>query len=171
MQRKIDAVLGAISTVAAVISGMVIFVMMVMVTLDAIGRKFLVTVPGALEFSEAMMVAVVFLALIAVQRYRENVFVGIATRNLPPRGKALLDAIHATVAIVMFGIFAWIGFERAIDSWEIREFRIATIMVPIWPFRWFIPFGLVLLCLQLAATAFEDFRSSTPHDEGSLPSV
>jgi len=154
-----DRILDRIAETSAFLSGMVIVVMMVMITGDAVGRKFGFPVPGGLEFSEAMMVAIVYLSLMAVQRHRENVFVSIATHKLSRRATALLDTVTSFLALVLFAIFTWIALEKALEAFSIREYRVAAITVPIWPFRFFIPFGLGLLCLQMAATVVQNWRS------------
>lgn len=154
-----DRILDRISETFAFLGGMVIVIMMIMITIDAIGRKFGLPVPGGLEFSEAMMVAIVYLSLMAVQRHRENVFVSIATNRLSRRATALLDVVTAILALALFAIFTWIALEKALDAYSIREYRVAAITVPIWPFRFIIPFGLALLCIEMVATVARAWRS------------
>ncbi len=158
MPPRLDRLMERVSTATVVLSGLVIVLMMVMITVDAIGRKLGYPVPGGLELSEAFMVACVYLALMSVQRHRENVFVSIASSGLSPRTQALLDAVTAVLALALFLVFTWVAVGKAWDAFLQREFRIATIMVPIWPFRWLIPVGLALLCAQLVATAVEEWR-------------
>jgi TRAP-type C4-dicarboxylate transport system permease small subunit len=158
MPSSLDRFLERISSATVVLSGLVIVLMMVMITGDAIGRKLGYPVPGGLELSEAFMVACVYLALMSVQRNRENVLVSIASSGLSPRRQALLDAATAVAALALFLVFTWVAVGKAWDATLQREFRIAAIMVPIWPFRWLIPIGLALLCVQLAATAVEEWR-------------
>lgn len=162
MPSRIDRILDRLATATALLSGFVIVIMMAMITVDALGRKLGHPVPGGLELSEAMMVATVYLALMSVQRGRENVFVSLVTHNLSPRTQARLDVLAAILALAVFAVLAWIAFGRAWDATLAREYRIAAIEVPIWPFRWFIPLGLVLLCVQLLADAVRDWRASRP---------
>jgi TRAP-type C4-dicarboxylate transport system permease small subunit len=154
-----DRVLDRISETSAFLSGMVIVVMMVMITIDAVGRKFGFPVPGGLEFSEAMMVAIVYLSLMAVQHHRENVFVSIGTHKLSRRANALLDTTTSLLALALFAVFTWIAMQKALDAYSMREYRVAAIKVPIWPFRFVIPFGLALLCVQMVVTVVQDWRS------------
>jgi TRAP-type C4-dicarboxylate transport system permease small subunit len=106
-----------------------------------------------------------------VQRNRENVFVSIVTRSLSPRTQCLLDAIAALLALTVFAILMGIAFGRAWEAYLAREFRIAAIQVPIWPFRWLIPLGLALLCLQLLANVIQDWRASRPSRGDFLPEI
>lgn len=166
-----DRILKNISTVSAMASGIVLLIMMVMITVDAVGRKLGHPVPGGLELSEAMMVVTVYLALASVQYHRENVFVSIATHRASPRTKAVLDVAASLVALALFAWLAWIGWVRAMDAFAMGEYRIAAVRVPIWPFRFAIPLGLILLCIQLAATAVQDWRRPHPATDEALPGV
>jgi TRAP-type C4-dicarboxylate transport system permease small subunit len=142
----------------AILGGMTVFILMTMVTIDAIGRKTFGSLPGALEFSEAIMVPIVFLPLMFVQTKREHVFVSVVTAGLPIRWQCFLDALAALTGAVIFGFLTWLALIKAIDSTAIGEYRVAVITVPIWPFRWFIPFGTGLMVLQLLSTAREELR-------------
>jgi TRAP-type C4-dicarboxylate transport system permease small subunit len=141
----------------ALIGGMVIVILMTMISLDALGRKTFGALPGALEFSEALMAPAVFLPLMFVQMKRENVFVGAATLWLSPRAQSVLDGIAAVVGIGVFGFLTWLALNSALASFAIREYRVAIVDVPIWPFRWMIPIGTGFLVFQLVLTAFEEF--------------
>jgi TRAP-type C4-dicarboxylate transport system permease small subunit len=141
----------------ALIGGMVIVVLMMMISLDALGRKTFGALPGALEFSEALMAPAVFLPLMFVQMKRENVFVGAATLWLSPRAQSFLDGVAALVGIGVFGFLTWLALNSALASFAIREYRVAIVDVPIWPFRWMIPIGTGFLVFQLVLTAFEEF--------------
>lgn len=166
-----DRVLDRIATVSSLLSGAVIMLMMVMIVVDAVGRKYGYPLPGGLELSEAMMVAVVYLSLMAVQRHRENVFVSIVTHAVPPRGQAVLDAVAGMIALCVCLVFTWVSWGRAWDAYLMGEYRVAAIEVPIWPFRFFIPFGVALLCIQLVAGIIRDLKSTRPAREEYLPDM
>lgn len=151
----------------ALIGGCVVFVLMVLVAADALGRKLWTAVPGALEFSEAMMVPAVFLPLMFIQMKREHVFVSAATTHLSIRKQALLDGIAALVGVAVFGLLTWLALEKAYLAWVVGEYRVALISVPIWPFRWLIPLGTGLMVFQLLLTALEEFGRAFGSDEPS----
>lgn len=141
----------------ALAGGMIIVILMAMIALDALGRKTFGALPGALEFSEALMAPAVFLPLMFVQMKRENVFVGIVTHWMPPRSQAFLDGLAALVGLGIFGFLTWLALNSALASFAIREYRVAIVEVPIWPFRCMIPIGTGFLVFQLALTAIGDF--------------
>jgi TRAP-type C4-dicarboxylate transport system permease small subunit len=154
----------------ALAGGFVVFLLMLMVAADAIGRKIWSAVPGALEFSETLMVPAVFLPLMFVQMKREHVFVGVVTDHLRPQTRAWLNGIAAVVGIVVFGFLTWLAFDKALQATIVGEYRVAVISVPIWPFRWFIPLGTGLMVFQLALMAYEEFRHAMGGEPPPEPS-
>jgi TRAP-type C4-dicarboxylate transport system permease small subunit len=149
----------------AVIGGFVVVILMVMESLDALGRKTFGALPGALEFSEALMVPAVFLPLMFVQMKREHVFVGVVTLGFPVRVQAFLDGLAAVVGALVFILLTWLGIDKALDATAVFEYRVAIISVPIWPFRWIIPLGTALLVVQLILTAVYEFGRAFGKDE------
>lgn len=155
----------------ALAGGMVIVVLTAMISIDAVGRKTFGALPGALEFSEALMAPVVFLPLMFVQMKREHVFVAVATAWMSPRAQAFLDGAAAMVGVVVFSFLTWLALRTAFNAFVIREYRVAIISVPIWPFRWMIPLGTGLLVFQLILTATEEFSRACSKDEPPRPSA
>lgn len=152
----------------AILGGFIVFLLMMMVTADALGRKTYGALPGALEFSEALMVPAVFLPLMFVQMKREHVMVSVVTMGLPNRAQCFLDAVAALIGALIFGFLTWLALVKAIDATLSWEYRVAMISVPIWPFRWFIPLGTGLMVLQLLLTAIEEFRRTFGAEEPSM---
>ncbi len=150
--------LEALATWLALAGGFIVVILMVMETLDALGRKTFGALPGALEFSEALMVPAVFLPLMFVQMKREHVYVGVVTLGLPSRVQCFLDGQAAVIGILIFGFLTWLACIKALDATMIGEYRVAIISVPIWPFRWFIVLGTGLMVLQLVLTAIHEFK-------------
>ena len=155
--ERANRVLERLSFGMAMAGGLVVIVLMVLMTADAIGRKTLGAVPGALEFTEALMVGAVFLPQMYVQRHREHVLVTVTTDWLPRRVRFAIDGLAAGVGLVVFALLTWLAIGKAWDAWLVKEYRVAIITVPIWPFRWLIPLGTGFLCLQLVLTMIQDF--------------
>lgn len=156
-----NRILEAVATWMATIGGMTVALLMMLILADAFGRKLGMPVPGALEFSEAAMVLVVFLPLMYVQMRGEHVFVGALTQKLPQRVQAFLDGMNALIGVGIFALLTWLATEKAWEAWLANEYRVAAVNVPIWPFRWLIPLGTGLLSLQLVLTALEELTEAT----------
>lgn len=149
----------------AIAGGFVVFLLMLLMVADAVGRKAWGGVPGAFEFSEALMIPAVFLPLMFVQYKREHVFVSVATLTLSNRVQCFLDAIAALIGMAIFAFLTWLAVDRAIDATRINEYRVSIIPVPIWPFRWVIVLGLGLMVLQLLVTAIDEFQRAFGEEE------
>ena len=162
---RAQSTLESLANWMALAGGFTVFLLMLMVSIDAIGRKTFGALPGALEFSETLMVPAVFLPLMFVQMKREHVFVGVVTAWLSPQRQALLDGIAAVIGMLLFGLLTWLALGKAIDAFSTGEYRVAVISVPIWPFRWIIVLGTGLMVFQLALTALEEFARAA----GRLP--
>jgi TRAP-type C4-dicarboxylate transport system permease small subunit len=155
--KRVDHALERFAEWLALIGGLVVVALMFMVAIDALGRKTFGALPGALEFSEALMVPAVFLPIMFVQLRREHVMVNVATAHLPLRIQAFLDGLMAILGMGIFVLLTWLSMVKALDAFAIREYRVAIIDVPIWPFRWFIPLATALMVLQLFLTALHEF--------------
>ncbi len=164
MQRA-NRALEVLAESMALAGGFVVFLLMLMVAIDALGRKVATALPGALEFSEVLMVPAVFLPLMFVQMKREHVYVGVVTMGLSVRAQAFIDAVAAVIGVILFGLMTWLALDKAIDTTRIGEYRVALISVPIWPFRWIIPLGTGLMVFQLALTAIEEFSRAFGAEE------
>lgn len=166
--KATNSVLEKFAEWLAILGGFIVFLLMLMVTIDAIGRKTWAALPGALEFSEAMMVPIVFLPLMFVQMKREHVMVSAVTMALPNRVQCLLDALAALIGALIFGFLTWLAVIKALDATRVWEYRVAMISVPIWPFRWFIPLGAGLMVLQLLVTVADELGRAFGKDEPSM---
>ena len=69
-QPKSRTLLESLAEWLAILGGLVVVILMFGMVIDALGRKTLGALPGALEFSEALMVPAVFLPLIDARQTR-----------------------------------------------------------------------------------------------------
>lgn len=166
---RLERALERLAEWLALAGGFIVVFLMILITVDALGRKFLQSVPGALEASEALMVGAIFLPLMYVQLRREHVYVTIATQRLPLAVQAAIDAIVALVGFGLFVLITWLTVKKAYDSFLIREFRAGMILFPVWPFRWLIPIGTGFMGLQLAVTFVQEVRNVLHPSEKAVP--
>lgn len=121
---------------------------MFLVSADAIGRKLGVTVPGAYSITELFISGLVFGGIVYAQANNIHLYVGMLDNVLPPIGRLLTDLLGLLVGFVATWLIAWFGFQTAIDSWNVGEISESTIDVPVWPSRFILAIGSLLLCLQ-----------------------
>jgi TRAP-type mannitol/chloroaromatic compound transport system permease small subunit len=118
---------------------------------DVVGTKFLdYPVPGTLEFTESTMVLIVFGALAYAQQRRAHIRVELLYGHAGPRGKSFMEVVTHVVAFAFFALLAWQGIGELRYSWEIREATMGTVRFPLYPARFLLVLGAVLLLLRLA---------------------
>lgn len=147
MPRRI---VGVISQVLAVISAGFIMVIMLIMVADVMQRYFTgSSLAGALEYSEVLMVGVIYLGLAFAQRKGDHIGVDIFINRMPTRAAQLLEA---TGLIIVALALLWMAWETALvaqASVATGEYRFGLAQVPVWPARIVIPLGIVVLLLEL----------------------
>ena len=152
--------LGALGMMGAMLLG----------TADVVGTQFLgAPVPGALELTESTMVLIVFGALAYAQMQRAHIRVEILYGYAGPRARAFMDAVTHGVALVYFALLAWQGYGEALYGWGIREATLGYIRFPLYPARWILVLGTVLLLLRLALDVISDLTRMWRGEPPSAP--
>jgi TRAP-type mannitol/chloroaromatic compound transport system permease small subunit len=124
---------------------------------DVVGTQFFDTpVPGALEVTESTMVLIVFGALAYAQIGRAHIRVELLYGITGPRAKSFMDFTTHLVAFAFFALLAWQGLGELRYSWDIREATMGTVRFPLYPARFLLLLGTVLLLVQLALDMIAD---------------
>lgn len=147
MRRMIDM----LSRTGALLAGALIMGLILLTVADVAWRNLDGhSIPGVYEYSEVILVAIVFLSLAWTQKIGQHVSIDLVTRALPPRGERIVRAIGCLVALAILTWMAFASIEAASDSWATGEYRIGLSEVPVWPARFAVAIGLCALVLQLA---------------------
>jgi TRAP-type mannitol/chloroaromatic compound transport system permease small subunit len=78
--------------------------------------------------------------------------------RLSPRKQAILDVITFPGFLVFCGILVWAGSFRAWESFLQQERLVTGFMPIVWPVRWMIPLGGLLIVLQGLAKFIRDIH-------------
>ncbi|MGQ0656186.1 MAG: TRAP transporter small permease subunit [Betaproteobacteria bacterium] len=126
---------------------------------DVIGTKFFdYPVPGTLEFTESTMVLIVFGALAYTQERRGHIRVELLYTHVGPAAQSFMEAVTHIVAFIFFALIAWQGVGELRYSWEMKEATMGTIRFPLYPARFLLLLGVVLLLVRLALDIIGDIR-------------
>jgi TRAP-type C4-dicarboxylate transport system permease small subunit len=103
----------ALATVLAVLAGTALFALMLLTFADVMGRKFWVSIPGALELTEMLMVVVVFAGLPLVAWHGRHV--GLELTDTWYRGRAARwsGRFMEGVCALVFGALAVAAWRHA----------------------------------------------------------
>lgn len=134
-----------------ILSGFGTLLMTIVIVADVAGRVFFnAPIPGGNEFSELLLIAMIFLGLAAAQQHRQHFAVELVTQHLTPAVKRWVDIGGWLVSLAVVGLLTWLSAKQAWLAMLRGEASYGTVSFPIWPARAILAFGLGLLSLQLA---------------------
>lgn len=127
------------------LAGVALLALMALTFVDVMGRKFWVSVPGAVEMSEILMVVVLFAGLPLVAWHAEHVCFELVDKLYRGRAAIWSRVFMDLFCALAFGALGWAtwGFAgRTMDDAEV------TVYLK-WPVGWFV----YLMAVLLAAAA------------------
>jgi TRAP-type C4-dicarboxylate transport system permease small subunit len=130
-------------------------VMTVIEVLNAVGRKFSMPFPCALESVESLLVISVYLGVAIVALEGGHVNVTLLTDRFPRSVQFAMDALANLLGALTFGFFSAAAWIEGYKSFGILEMRIGMYRFPIWPFKIIFAFGLTLLVVQLVVNVIK----------------
>ena len=132
-----------------------ILIMMIVVSLNVIGRAFFrAPVFGTVEIVELAGVIFVSFILAYTQLQGENIIVNIVVEKLPPRLHAIINSFTQFLSLVIVAALVWTGFVRALEMVRVREIT-AIFRITQAPFRFVWVFGCITLFVVLMAQFIE----------------
>lgn len=157
---KLDRGLYRVEGWLALISGLAVFLLMLLAVVSVGGRNFAGgPLPGYVDWIEQIMPLIAFMGVAYTQRLgghiRMDIFVGLF------RGRALwLIELITTLLVLLLMVLlvwgSWAHFQRSFDwdasMWS-RDSSI-DISLPIWPAKLLAPIAFGVLCLRLALQAW-----------------
>ena len=127
----------------------ILLALMCFITVDVVMRYlFKSPIKGDVEIDEFGLVIVVFLGLSYTAVVKGHVSVDFFVSKIAPRKRAIIEVINNFVGTAVFALIAWEGAQSALQSMMWNEVTDA-LRLPVYPFRFFVTLGSVLLCLVL----------------------
>ncbi len=111
----------------------------------AIGRP----VPGVIEFNEVLMVCVVFLGLGLSQKDRAQIRAELFISRLSPKLRKGFDVFALVIAWCFWTLLSFQAVSRGWESFVMGEYREGLLKFPMWPARWALALGMILMSIQL----------------------
>ncbi len=139
-----------INKFTAEIASWVVFLMMLLSVADAVGRYvFKVTVFGAQDITQLMMVIVVFLGFGLLAEEDGNVRIEILYQHFSQKLKAVANIFAWIVGIAAYSMVAYRLFLRALSVFEKQNATTITLNISLAPFLLIAAIGCGLMVLQL----------------------
>lgn len=143
--KRLNAITGEIAS-------WVIFLMMLLAVADAVGRYTLhITIFGAQDLTQLMMVVVVFLGFGLLAEEDGNVRIEILYQKFSPKLKAIMNIFAWVIGIVSYSFVAYRLLLRALSVFENHNATTITLNISLAPFLLIASVGCILMILQLAS--------------------
>jgi TRAP-type C4-dicarboxylate transport system permease small subunit len=146
--------LARINALFAEFSTWALSVIMILLIVNLITRFFGVPIPGLLELSTFVFVAVIYLGLAHAEEHDEHIKVNAILRRLPPRIARAVKIFNYTVAVSVGGIITFAAGRIAIDAYLSGESVPGTSPLPTYPVKIAIFVGILFFVLQCIVTLF-----------------
>ena len=143
----------SLSTYISYIGKFALAAMMVLSTVDVIGRYFFNSpVLGAYEITEYLMLITVFSFLPLAQSEKVHINVDIVFNRLPAGVQNIFMRFNHLVCLLLMILVTWMGIQRI---WELKRTGEASVLlkIPDYPFAAFLVIGCLVFCFEF----FKDF--------------
>lgn len=151
LDRTLKA-LAALEKIASTIAALFMFAIMMIVFCDVIMR-YAFNKPFSWAYdliSIYLMAGIFFLVLSEAYASNAHVSVDILQQEFPPPVKRLSEIVTCIVGIAVFSLIGWLGFLRAIDSYQSSDVMAGAIPWPMWPSIGLVPLGAGIITVRLA---------------------
>jgi TRAP-type transport system small permease protein len=141
------------------VSAAVLVGMMLLVAANVFGRYlFNYPILGTLELTEFSMVASVYLALSFTQLEKAHINIDLMTMLLSSRKALACNLVTYLMGFIFFALIVWQGARMTLESYVMREVTFGTIEMLEWPFKFFVPFGSLVICIRFVLDAVQTGR-------------
>nr|BBJ04182.1 membrane protein [Marinobacter nauticus] len=141
-----------LNAASASLAGLALLAMVFIGALDVVlSRGLNLSVVGAREITELLMVAAALLGMALSQQRREHVRVTLLIDRLPPAVQGWLDRFSLLLSMQLMLAISVYGFHSTFQSFQSGEFSPGSLAVPIWPARLALSIGAMLMALECLA--------------------
>ena len=140
---------------ASIIIGLIILILGVTGTANVLGRYFFrLPVPDMPTLGEQFMIFVVFFSIAQTQRHKAHVRVDALLDWFPTNVQKVLNTIALILGAVVFSGIAWQSSILAWEGWVVGETSSVIPYYPIWPARFFVTIGTMVMVCRLIVDVF-----------------
>lgn len=145
---KVVKILGFFSFSASRIGAAAMFFMMCLTVVDVVGRYvFNSPILGAFEITEFLVLIIVFSFLGYAQAKKSHVTVDLFFDRFSRKKRTVVAVFNYAGGIALFFIIAWMGFEKAVESFHTGE-KPLNLSIPNFPFVFFLSYGAAIVCVE-----------------------
>jgi TRAP-type C4-dicarboxylate transport system permease small subunit len=168
--RRFYRAYGRLLRAVAMISAVSVFVMMVLVVINVAGR-YLLNKPltGTLEFTESLLVLIIFLSVALTQYDGGHIRVTLLTRRAPKRWARVLSIFCMLCGAAFFTWCAYAAWVFAAQAYSFNEQEWGEVVFPLWPMKFVVFIGIAMLAIQFLLDAIaETIMPIAADDESAM---
>lgn len=148
---KIAHVANRLSKISALVGTWCIIPLGLLSVIDVFLRYvFNAPLKGTLEYSELMLVMIVWLGFAYVSAVNGNIKIEIIVSRLSWRKQTYFDILATLFGLAIIVTISWVAFALARDSWHMREIMDVS-KFPVYPFKAVVFVSSIIFCIELLA--------------------
>ncbi|KDA05465.1 hypothetical protein DC31_16090 [Microbacterium sp. CH12i] len=160
--KALEGVITTVEPVTRALASIGVIILMAATVIDVVSRTATGKgLPGVIEITEIILVAMVFLAMTTAGRDGQHIRVVLLTDRVPD---AMARVLRSIGLVLSLGVVVWLiiaTIDKAITAVRTAEYRFGLISVPVWPARVAIPIGLICLGVVLLFLLVAQIAKST----------
>lgn len=102
---------------------------------------------GAIDVSQVLLAAMVFLMLGYTQAVKQHISIDLVYSRFPHRVQLIADMVTSCIALGISVLITWKAVPYFLKSMAVGGWT-QSLHIPLWPFQLLIVVGGVMLCLQ-----------------------
>ena len=154
----VDRVVHTIEKLAALISGLGIFALMLLGVAHVLGRKFFdMPVFGYIDVVEIMMAFLVFLGLAYTERLGGHIRMELFVSFLKGRWLALFEIVGVVLGLIISAILMVYSWDHAMRAYYLGDSSIDA-QIALWPSKLMVPIALGTLFIRLLVSLWAYVR-------------
>ena len=155
--KNINKILSIVEDYLIRISGISLFIVMILTSFQILSRVAGYPWPGYLELSELSIAIFAFLGVAYAQRLDTHIRMELFVGNLSGRPKWLLEFISTILAFIVVLILIYYSMLFAIDAYLIGD-TTYDYLYPTWPAKVLVPIAFTIWALRLILEIFGFLR-------------
>lgn len=145
---------------SSIISGLLVFCIMILLSAEIVCRKLGQPIPGTIEIAGFALAGIVFLGLSRCEEVHEHVRVEFLVVRYPPAIRRWAEIFIHLLGFIIYGIMTWQTGLEAISSWKTLEVVPGLVPLPVYPAKTIVSIGCAMISIQLLVNAWKHFNRS-----------
>jgi len=147
------------------IGAFALLMMMLLTTVDVIGRHFFQRpILGVFELTEFMVLILIFSFIGYAQSHKSHVSVDLFMMFFPEKARIFIELFNHMLCLLLMALITWMGIVKVKDLMEVGEMS-PNLGIPNYPFAIFLVIGCAVMCIEFIRDIFHLLQSRKEQKE------